>query len=90
MLYPNRDDFSEYIPGNGCPECRGMGYREEPVSARYLVDNKLETAIGENASEREIAAAISGGMRTLYNDGVQKVIDGNNFTEEIKRVAIEY
>ncbi|HQN29193.1 MAG TPA: GspE/PulE family protein, partial [Mesotoga sp.] len=26
-IYPNRDDFIEYIPGNGCPECRGMGYR---------------------------------------------------------------
>ncbi len=92
MLYPNRDDFSEYIPGNGCPECRGMGYRgRTSISEILVVDSKLRQLIGENASEREIAAAaISGGMRTLYNDGVQKVIDGITSLEEIKRVAIEY
>ncbi|MDD4478467.1 MAG: ATPase, T2SS/T4P/T4SS family, partial [Mesotoga sp.] len=90
-IYPNRDDFIEYIPGNGCPECRGMGYRGRTgIHEVLIVDNKLRQLIAENASEREIsAAATSGGMRTLYTDGVQKVIDGVTSIEEIKRVAIE-
>jgi type IV pilus assembly protein PilB len=91
QIYPNRDDFVEYIPGNGCPECRGMGYRGRTgIHEVLIVDNKLRQLIAENASEREISAvAISGGMRTLYTDGVQKVIDGVTSIEEIKRVAIE-
>ena len=91
-LYPNREDFTEYIPGNGCPECRGMGYKgRTSISEILVVDNNLRQLIGNNASERELAAAaISSGMRTLYNDGVQKVLDGVTSLEEIKRVAIEY
>ncbi len=68
-----------------------MGYRGRTgIHEVLIVDNKLRQLIAENASEREISAvAISGGMRTLYTDGVQKVIDGVTSIEEIKRVAIE-
>jgi type IV pilus assembly protein PilB len=56
-----------------------------------VVNNNLRQLIGNNASERELAAAaVSSGMRTLYNDGVQRVLDGVTSLEEIKRVAIEY
>ncbi|PNQ05519.1 GspE/PulE family protein [Mesotoga sp. B105.6.4] len=91
-FYPDRNDFSEYIPGNGCPECRGMGYKgRTSISEILVVDNNLRQMIGQNASERELAqAAVKAGMRTLYSDGVQKVIDGVTSLEEIKRVAIEY
>jgi type IV pilus assembly protein PilB len=90
-IYPNRDEFVEYIPGNGCPECRGMGYKGRTgIHEILIVDSKLRQLIAENSSEREISqAAISGGMRTMFNDGIQKVVDGITSLEEIKRVAIE-
>jgi type IV pilus assembly protein PilB len=69
-----------------------MGYKgRTSISEILVVNNNLRQLIGNNASERELAAAaVSSGMRTLYNDGVQKVLDGVTSLEEIKRVAIEY
>jgi len=63
----------------GCPECRGSGYRGRlAVHELLVVDDALRAAIHERAGADRLAElAIAGGMRTLLQAGAQRCLDGS-------------
>ncbi len=90
-LFPDSDEYHEFIPGQGCHECAGTGYKGRTGIHEVLIMNsKIRELVRSSASEQEILnAARNTGMRTLFEDGVFKVIDGTTSFEEINRVVID-
>jgi len=85
----NVDFTAEYIAGEGCPSCRGEGYKGRTAIHEVLVVNRrIRQMIAAKASESEIEqAALEEGMITMFEDGILKVIQGITSLEEVKRMA---
>jgi len=88
-IYPDNTEYYEFSRGEGCSECRGNAYKGRTGIHEVLVnDNKIRDLIISKSSEHAIEdAARASGMRTLFEDGIQKVIDGVTSYDEILRVA---
>lgn len=77
----------EIFEGKGCESCRFTGYQGRTGIYEILVVNEtIRQMILERASSQQIKAkAVSQGMRTLRQDGLQKVLAGlTTFTEVIR------
>lgn len=72
----------------GCPECGGTGYRGRFAVLEVLtVTDEVERAISASESTERISeAAKRGGMRTLWESGVESVQSGIVDLEETLRV----
>ena len=83
--------FSTARRGSGCPACRGTGYRGRLGLFELLtVDEPVRRQILARAAAEDVkSAATAGGMRTLHEDGVAKVLDGATTVEELTRVTME-
>ena len=99
---PKRDDvpadfpFDELMQNGGkiyraagCRECRNTGYRGRAGLFELLVANdEIRQLASERTSSHQIKQlAMAAGMRTLRQDGWQKVIDGKTTVEEVVRVT---
>jgi len=75
--------------GEGCRHCHQTGYRGRMAIHEVLVINsKLRELISRRAASSELAAAAKqAGMRTMWQDGLQKAMAGLTTLEEIRRVA---
>ena len=75
----------------GCPSCRNNGYRGRIGVYELLVSNDevRKLATERIASNRIKQAAVASGMRTLRDDGWQKVVDGVTTIDEVLRVTKE-
>ena len=74
----------------GCKECRFEGYRGRTgIFEMFAMDSNLRelTYQGAGTSEIREQARISGGLRSLREDGVRKIIEGTTTIEEVLRVA---
>lgn len=74
----------------GCKECRFEGYRGRTgIFEMFAMDANLREMTYRGASTSEIRdqARISGGLRSLREDGVRKIIEGTTTIEEVLRVA---
>jgi type II secretory ATPase GspE/PulE/Tfp pilus assembly ATPase PilB-like protein/ActR/RegA family two-component response regulator len=73
----------------GCPECGGTGYRGRLALMEVLVSTaELERRISTGeATDRIGAAARQGGMRTLWESGIDHLTDGLTDVEELLRVV---
>lgn len=80
---------AEFAKGKGCTFCQRSGYRGRiGIYELMLINNRIREMIFKNASTRDLrAAAITGGMTTLYVDGMRKVCRGITSFEEVYRVA---
>jgi len=90
------NDLAEYLPQNpifykgaGCKECRGTGYAgREMISEVLTISEKLSRMIAANASKEAMSIqAAEEGFVTMFEDGIQKALDGKTTIEEIYRVA---
>ena len=74
----------------GCARCSKTGYRGRMGVFQLMVMNEeIERLAATRASRDEIErAAGAGGMRGLWNDGVEKVLQGVTSLEELGRVLI--
>jgi type IV pilus assembly protein PilB len=74
----------------GCPRCSRTGYRGRiGIFQLLLMNETIERLASERASRDEIErAAIEGGMRTLWDDGLAKVSAGLTSIEELARVCV--
>ena len=75
----------------GCPECSGTGY-----SGRLGIFELLEgtDAVKKNIQERArvselFATALSEGMRTLKQDGIEKVLQGITDMQQVRSACIK-
>jgi type IV pilus assembly protein PilB len=74
----------------GCPRCNHTGYKGRIGIYQLLaMSEQLETLAVTKASREDIErAALSEGMRTLWDDGLAKVAAGLTSIEELARVSI--
>jgi general secretion pathway protein E len=75
----------------GCGECLSTGYRGRTGIYEILVlDDELRALVLAKSDANSIKArAVQHGMRTLREDGAQKVLSGITTTEEVLRVTSE-
>ncbi|HLA83338.1 MAG TPA: ATPase, T2SS/T4P/T4SS family [Thermoguttaceae bacterium] len=78
-----------FCKGRGCGTCGGSGYRGRLAIFELMVmSSKIRELAFNSAPTAAIRqAAISEGMKTLYDDGVRKACRGVTTIEEIMRVA---
>jgi len=77
--------------GKGCDECHNTGYKGRIAIAEVLVPSKeIEELIHKKAPLRDFEeTAHRLGMKTMYEDGLDKVGQGLTTKEEIERVTKE-
>ena len=89
-------NVEQYLPenptfykGKGCKECGNTGYAgREMISEVLTVSETLSRMIARNASKEELMnQAVEEGFVTMFEDGVQKALEGKTTIEEIYRVA---
>ncbi|WP_193771406.1 GspE/PulE family protein, partial [Candidatus Magnetaquicoccus inordinatus] len=75
--------------GRGCKACHESGYRGRTNIGEFLLPSESITSIILRSGEAgEIErAAVQGGMRTLYLDGLKKILEGVTSLEEVVRTA---
>lgn len=74
---------------DGCEKCNFTGYKGRVgVYEAVLMNEKIEQAVKENPSEREIRkAAQDQGIPNIKQDGILKVLGGTTTLSELKRVV---
>jgi type IV pilus assembly protein PilB len=80
---------AQMVRGRGCPKCRETGYSGRTGIYEVLeVNDSVRGLINQNASDTSVRqAAVESGMRTMGEDGLQKVMLGRTTLEEITRVV---
>jgi type IV pilus assembly protein PilB len=83
-------DGMAFYRKRGCPRCNQSGYRGRIGIYQLLeMSEQLETLAVQKASREDLErAAISEGMRTLWDDGIAKVAAGLTSVEELARVSV--
>jgi type II secretory ATPase GspE/PulE/Tfp pilus assembly ATPase PilB-like protein len=82
-------DSTTFMRGAGCEACRQQGYQGRLAIYELLVlnENLRPLVLSRAASSTMAQRAIEGGMRTLRDDGWNKVRNGITTIEEILRVT---
>jgi general secretion pathway protein E len=82
----------QIFSGSGCRVCNNTGYLGRTVIIEFLEpDEKIEKLIIQGATQTQIEnEAIKLGMKTMREDGLDKVIAGQTTMAEILRVTSEY
>jgi general secretion pathway protein E len=75
--------------GEGCEKCKGRGYLGRTgIYEILIIDNEVRQMITEKIDSQSIKnSAVSRGMKTLRQDGIEKVIEGITTLEEVLRVT---
>jgi type IV pilus assembly protein PilB len=83
-------DGAIFYRKRGCPRCNQTGYRGRIGVYQLLrMSEELEALAAAKAPREEIErAALRGGMRTLWDDGLTKVSSGLTSIEELARVIV--
>jgi len=78
-----------FYRGKGCEYCRFSGYRGRTAIFEVMkMSERISTLVMKKASSGEIRqVAIREGMKTLFEDGKEKVISGITTLEEVLRVS---
>jgi general secretion pathway protein E len=75
----------------GCPDCRGTGYRGRGgIHELLVIDDDIRSLILQRTDAATIRNhAITKGFKTLRMDGAEKIFSGFTSVEEILRVTLE-
>jgi type IV pilus assembly protein PilB len=81
-------DGAVFYRKKGCPRCNHTGYRGRVGIFQFLrMNEEVAAAAVQHASRDEIArTAFANGMRSLWDDGMEKVASGLTSVEELARV----
>ncbi len=87
---PYSDDLVLY-KANGCEMCNGTGYRGRMGLHELLMGTEeMKKMIQRKAQMEEIRdQAISDGMTTLKQDGIEKIFQGNTDLLQVRKVCIK-
>ncbi len=92
------EEYKEYIPqntkfykGQGCRECNDTGYMGREMICEVLnISEELSSLIAKGASKELLhEQAVKDGFVGIFENGIQKAIDGVTSLEEILKVAKE-
>jgi general secretion pathway protein E len=93
-----RESLKGYIPegikfykGAGCRECNDSGYLGREMICEVLnISDKLSSLIAKGASKEQLLTqAQDDGFIPLFENGIQKAVDGITTVQEILKVAKE-
>ena len=75
--------------GAGCSECKQSGYRgRKGIFELMIVDERFHDAIVRRAGAPEyLRLARENGMRTMFEDGLRKTVQGMTTIEELLRAT---
>jgi type IV pilus assembly protein PilB len=81
-------DGTVFYRKKGCPRCNHTGYRGRVGVFQFLrMSEEIAAAAVRHASRDEIErAASANGMRSLWDDGIEKVASGLTSIEELARI----
>jgi type IV pilus assembly protein PilB len=81
-------DGAVFYRKKGCPRCNHTGYRGRVGVFQFLrMSEEIASAAVRHASRDEIErAALANGMRSLWDDGIEKVASGLTSVEELARI----
>ncbi len=96
MTDPVADRLQRWIPADavlykavGCNECSNTGYRGRLALMEVLIaDGEVERRVAAgDTTEKILESARAAGMRSLWESGIEHVIDGMTDVEELLRVV---
>ena len=78
-----------FMKGRGCAKCQKRGYKGRMgIFELMVLNNKIRELAFQGAATQDIRrAAIAGGMRIMFDDGLEKVLNGTTTLDEVFRVA---
>ncbi len=78
-----------YQAGKGCEKCNGTGYKGRiGIYELFTIGKDMEKLIMAAATTAEIfETAVAGGMTTMAQDGIYKVVEGITDVNEVDRVT---
>ncbi|HEY2729292.1 MAG TPA: type II secretion system ATPase GspE [Polyangia bacterium] len=76
---------------SGCPACLGAGYKgRTAIYELLIIDEKIRQLTIKNADAQTVKSHATGvGMRTLREDGAQKVLAGMTTTAEVLMITTQ-
>lgn len=89
-------DLGGYLPknakfykGKGCVVCNNSGYiGREMISEVLVISERLSSMIANGATKEQLTEqAVKEGFVTMFQDGIQKALQGKTTIEEVVRVA---
>jgi type IV pilus assembly protein PilB len=88
-ITPEMSKEANYMKGVGCGTCQGSGFRGRlGIFEIMTMSARIRELAFKGATTQEVRkTAISEGMKTLYEDGLQKVLKGITTLPEVFRVA---
>jgi type IV pilus assembly protein PilB len=80
---------ANYVKGRGCGHCQGTGFRGRlGIFELMLMSSKIrEQTFNAEPTDVIRRTALSEGMKTLYWDGIDKVLRGVTTLEEVLSTA---
>ena len=90
-LQPAYDPAFTLFRGRGCDACTQTGYRGRvPIHELMMVSERMKALIQTRTRTGELLAlAKSEGMKTLLQDGIEKVLQGITTYKQVRAVAIK-
>ena len=81
---------TQLLRGAGCKNCNGSGFRGRVALYEVMrFNDNLKEMVLQGASTAELkTAAIKGGMKSLRQAGIEKIIGGVTIMEEVGRVTM--
>jgi type IV pilus assembly protein PilB len=88
-ITPEQAASATFMKGRGCNHCGQSGFRGRlGVFELLVMTSKIRELAFQGASNQDIRKeARKGGMSTLYDDGILKVLNGITTLEEVFRVS---
>jgi type IV pilus assembly protein PilB len=88
-ITPEQAKGAKFRKGAGCGSCQDSGYRGRlGIFELMLMTPKMRELTFKGASMQDIRKlAISEGMKILYDDGIDKVLNGITTLDEVFRVS---
>ena len=82
------NDTLSIYEADGCPHCDNTGYKGRVAIIEALrIDSELDEAIAKRATLGELkACAKSTGYKSLADDAIRRVLDGETSLQEVSRV----
>jgi type IV pilus assembly protein PilB len=88
-ITPEMLQGATFMKGRGCAHCQKSGYKGRlGIFEMMVMSNKLRELAFQGAPTQDIRrAAVSQGMRVMFNDGILKVLRGITTFDEVFRVS---
>ncbi len=86
---PEQLATANFMKGRGCVKCQKRGYKGRMgIFEMMVLNNKIRELAFQGAATQDIRrAAVASGMRVMFDDGLEKVLQGQTTLEEVFRVA---